>query len=71
MVDRAKGKLMDDHGLSEGDAFSFIQKTAMRQRRTMKEIGEAVLERRPSTPEHSLTRVAAPSTATAIPWEGR
>ena len=44
VVDRAKGKLMDDHGLSEGSAFSFIQKTAMRQRRTMKEIGEAVLE---------------------------
>ena len=44
VVDRAKGKLMDDHGLSEGGAFSFIQKTAMRQRRTMKEIGEAVLE---------------------------
>jgi response regulator NasT len=44
VVDRAKGKLMDDHGLSEGNAFSFIQKTAMKQRRTMKEIGEAVLE---------------------------
>jgi response regulator NasT len=44
VVDRAKGKLMDDHGLSEGSAFSFIQKTAMRQRRTMKEIGEAVLD---------------------------
>jgi len=31
-VDRAKGVLMDRHGLSEAQAFSFIQKTAMRQR---------------------------------------
>ena len=36
VVDRAKGRLMDDHGLSEQDAFSFIQKTAMHERQTMK-----------------------------------
>ncbi len=27
MVDRAKGMLMDEHGLTENDAFSFIQKS--------------------------------------------
>jgi len=43
-VDRAKGKLMDDHGLSEGVAFSFIQKTAMRERRTMRTVADAVLD---------------------------
>jgi two-component system, response regulator PdtaR len=43
VVDRAKGRLMDDHGLTEGAAFSFIQKTAMRERRTMRDVAEQVL----------------------------
>ncbi|WCO69055.1 response regulator [Iamia majanohamensis] len=43
-VDRAKGRLMDDHGLTEGAAFSFIQKTAMRERRTMRQVADEVLE---------------------------
>jgi len=43
-VERAKGKLMDDHGLSEGQAFSFIQKTAMRERRTMRTVADGVLD---------------------------
>ena len=42
-VDRAKGRLMDEHGLSEADAFSFIQKTAMRERSTMKAVAEKVV----------------------------
>ena len=37
-VDRAKGVLMDRHGLSEAQAFSFIQKTAMNDRSTMREV---------------------------------
>ena len=40
VVDRAKGMLMDDHGLTEADAFSFIQKRRCAERRTMQEIGE-------------------------------
>ena len=43
IVDRAKGVLMDDHNLAERDAFSFIQRTAMRERLTMKVVGEQVL----------------------------
>ncbi len=43
VVDRAKGRLMDDHGLTEGAAFSFIQKTAMRERRTMRDVADQVL----------------------------
>ena len=43
VVDRAKGRLMDDHGLTEGAAFSFIQKTAMRERRTMRDVADEVL----------------------------
>jgi len=44
VVDRAKGRLMDVHGLSENDAFGFIQKTAMRERRTMKAIAERIID---------------------------
>jgi AmiR/NasT family two-component response regulator len=42
-VDRAKGILMDRHGLSEQDAFSFIQKRAMTERTKMKTIAERVV----------------------------
>jgi AmiR/NasT family two-component response regulator len=43
VVDRAKGMLMDGHSMSEGEAFSFIQKTAMRERLTMKLVSERVI----------------------------
>ena len=42
-VDRAKGKLMDDHAMREADAFTFIQQTAMNQRTTMREISEKIV----------------------------
>jgi two-component system, response regulator PdtaR len=43
IVDRAKGLLMDDHALSESDAFSWIQKRAMQDRRTMRAVAEQVI----------------------------
>jgi AmiR/NasT family two-component response regulator len=43
VVDRAKGMLMDGHGMNEGEAFSFIQKTAMRERLTMKMVSDRVI----------------------------
>ena len=43
LVDRAKGKLMDDHQMSEQDAFSFIQSAAMSQRRTMRDVSGDIL----------------------------
>ncbi len=43
-VDRAKGKLMDDHGMKESDAFTFIQRQAMSKRTTMHEIARQVVE---------------------------
>ncbi len=51
LVDRAKGLLMDRHGLSEADAFSFVQKSAMSERVTMREIAEKVIagERSPAS----------------------
>ena len=44
LVDRAKGVLMDRHGLSEGEAFAFIQRTAMRERLTMKAVAKRVID---------------------------
>ncbi len=43
-VDRAKGILMDDAGLKEHQAFTWIQRTAMRDRRTMREISRQVID---------------------------
>ncbi len=43
-VDRAKGILMDECGLKEHEAFTWVQRTAMRDRRTMKEIAVQVIE---------------------------
>lgn len=43
LVDRAKGILMDKYKMSEAEAFRRIQQQSMNQRRTMKEIAEAVI----------------------------
>jgi response regulator NasT len=43
IVDRAKGVLMDKHGLTEADSFGFIQKTAMNERRPMRSVAEDVV----------------------------
>jgi len=52
IIDRAKGLLIDTCGLSESDAFSFIQHTAMGERATMQSVAERVLagELRPEGP---------------------
>ncbi len=44
IVDRAKGILMDRHAMSESDSFSFIQKTAMSERTTMKLVAQRVID---------------------------
>ena len=44
LVDRAKGRLMDDHGLSERDAFRFLQTTAMTRRTAMRTVAAQVLD---------------------------
>jgi response regulator NasT len=44
VVERAKGILMDDLAMKEAEAFSWIQRTAMRERVTMKEIARRVIE---------------------------
>jgi response regulator NasT len=42
-LDRAKGILMDECGMKEADAFSFVQKTAMERRQKMKAIAEQII----------------------------
>ncbi|MFT7646579.1 MAG: AmiR/NasT family two-component response regulator [Candidatus Poriferisodalaceae bacterium] len=42
-VDRAKGRLMDEHGMSESEAFGFIQQTAMSGRSNMAEVAQRVI----------------------------
>jgi response regulator NasT len=43
VVDRAKGRLMDAHGLTESEAFSWIQKRAMADRKTMRAVAADVV----------------------------
>jgi response regulator NasT len=44
LIDRAKGLLIDAHGMKESEAFSFIQKSAMAKRASMRSIAESVLK---------------------------
>jgi len=44
LVDRAKGTLMDNYGLSESASFSFIQQSAMKKRLSMAKIAEQILQ---------------------------
>ncbi len=44
IVDRAKGVLMDEYGLKEKDAYRYLQKKAMEERSSMKEVAETILK---------------------------
>jgi two-component system, response regulator PdtaR len=54
VVERAKGVLMDMHGMSESEAFRRIRKTSMDSRKSMREVAEAILL------THDIERVAVP-----------
>lgn len=43
LVDRAKGVLMDEADMSEADSFRWVQRRAMDQRTTMKDIAQQVI----------------------------
>lgn len=43
-VDQAKGLLQQQYGMSEAEAFRWIQKSAMDMRRTMREVAEGVID---------------------------
>ena len=44
VIDRAKGLLMDELGMSETDAFAFIQRTAMSERTRMRDVADRILD---------------------------
>jgi response regulator NasT len=43
IIDKAKGRLIDEFGLKEQEAFSFIQRTAMKDRSRMRDVAEKIL----------------------------
>jgi AmiR/NasT family two-component response regulator len=43
-IDRAKGLLIDECGMKEADAFTFIQRTAMSERTKMRDVAERILD---------------------------
>ena len=47
VVERAKGVLMQSQGLAEADAYRHIQRLSMNNRRSMREIAEAILLTQP------------------------
>ena len=44
VVERAKGLLMDRERMSEADAFSYIQKTAMKHRAKMRNVAQQIID---------------------------
>lgn len=44
VIDRAKGVLIDEAGMSESDAFGFIQRTAMSERTRMRDVADRILD---------------------------
>jgi AmiR/NasT family two-component response regulator len=44
LIDRAKGLLIDECGMKESEAFTFIQRTAMSERTRMREVAERILD---------------------------
>ena len=43
-IERAKGVLMDQVGMSENEAFGFIQRTAMSERTRMRDVADRILD---------------------------
>jgi two-component system, response regulator PdtaR len=43
IVEQAKGRLMEQQGLTEAEAFRWIQRTAMNQRRSMKALAQSII----------------------------
>jgi response regulator NasT len=60
LLDRAKGLLQSEHGLSEADAFRWIQKTSMDRRISMRDVAQAVLDRAMAGPDDGDGKKAPP-----------
>jgi two-component system, response regulator PdtaR len=53
IVEKAKGRLMEQQGITEAEAFRWIQRTAMNQRTSMKALAQSILE--PDAAEEGTT----------------
>jgi len=51
VLDRAKGLLADNWSMKEAQAFDFIQKTAMRERRKMRDVAQDIIDGRLEPPQ--------------------
>ncbi|GAA5763851.1 putative transcriptional regulatory protein pdtaR [Streptosporangium roseum] len=51
LVERAKGRLMEQHGWSEPQAFRWIQKASMDRRLSMRQVAQVVLDGTPGPAE--------------------
>jgi len=60
IVDRAKGLLQAQLGMTEPEAFRWIQKTSMDRRLTMREVAQAVVDGTASAPSSGGAPEAAP-----------
>jgi two-component system, response regulator PdtaR len=61
LLDRAKGLLQAEHGLTEAEAFRWIQKTSMDRRISMRDVAQAVLDRAMAGPEGGADPKAPPA----------
>jgi two-component system, response regulator PdtaR len=61
LLDRAKGLLQAEHGLTEAEAFRWIQKTSMDRRVSMREVAQAVLDRAMAGPDDATGEKAPPA----------
>jgi AmiR/NasT family two-component response regulator len=61
LVDRAKGLLQQKFGMSEPDAFRWIQKTSMDKRLTMREVAAAVVNSAASAAGSAAIRTGTPA----------
>jgi two-component system, response regulator PdtaR len=50
-VEKAKGRLMAEQGMTEAEAFRWIQRTAMNERTSMRALAERILTTDPTTAE--------------------
>jgi response regulator NasT len=66
LVDRAKGLLQAKFGMTEPDAFRWIQKTSMDKRLTMREVAAAVVDLGPGDRLGALRAAPAPSPVTDL-----
>lgn len=62
VIERAKGVLMEVHGLRESEAFHRIRKTSMDARKSMREVAEAIL----LTHDMDMAATANPSSDTGL-----